>query len=92
MILRPSREWRSKNYGQGGAMGRAVYPYELTDPDFSWLIHNFQESCPDYVCVQDIGLPVAFVKAEKKPEALPPALGDSKATTEVGFPTDTDDA
>ena len=73
-------------------MGRAVYPYELTDPDFSWLIHNFQESCPDYVCVQDIGLPVTFVKAETKAETLLPALGESKATMEAGFPEDTDEA
>ena len=41
-------------------MGRAIYPYELSDPDFSWLVDTFVENNPDYVMVDDTCLPVVF--------------------------------
>lgn len=41
-------------------MGRAVFPYELTDPDFSWLISSYQENCPQNVCFECGCLPVVF--------------------------------
>ena len=42
-------------------MGRPVYPYELADPDFSWLITNFQENFPEYSFVDNGTLPVVFI-------------------------------
>ena len=42
-------------------MGRPVYPYELADPDFSWLITNFQENFPEYSFVENGTLPVVFI-------------------------------
>lgn len=42
-------------------MGRPIYPYEMVDPDFSWLISNFQENHPHYISVEDGCLPVVFI-------------------------------
>ena len=42
-------------------MGRPVYPHELCDPDFSWLITNFQESNPNYRPVERGCLPVVLI-------------------------------
>lgn len=43
-------------------MGRPVYPYELGDPDFSWLISNFQEQHPNYSSSETTALPLVFIK------------------------------
>jgi|GEM_PF-6003092 len=50
-------------------MGRPVYPYELADPDFAWLLTHFQESHPAYIAVQDIGLPVVMVEMPVKTDS-----------------------
>jgi hypothetical protein len=42
-------------------MGRPIYNYELSDPDFAWLINNFKENHPEYTFVESSGLPVLFV-------------------------------
>jgi hypothetical protein len=42
-------------------MGRPIYPYELADADFSWLITNFQENHPEYTLVEDSSLPIVFI-------------------------------
>lgn len=42
-------------------MGRPIYPYELSDPDFSWLLNTFRESHPEYFLVEDTCLPVVFI-------------------------------
>lgn len=42
-------------------MGRPIYPYELADADFSWLITNFQENFPEYSLVEDTSLPIVFI-------------------------------
>ena len=42
-------------------MARAVYPYELTDPDFSWLISCFMENFPEYKVVDQTSLPMVFI-------------------------------
>ena len=44
-------------------MGRPIYPYELSDPDFSWLISNFLETNPEYTAIESTCLPVVFVSA-----------------------------
>lgn len=43
-------------------MGRPIYPYELNDPDFSWLISSFQESFPEYSFIENSCLPVVFIE------------------------------
>ncbi|RMG39819.1 MAG: hypothetical protein D6719_12415 [Candidatus Dadabacteria bacterium] len=50
-------------------MGRPVYPYELSDPDFTWLINNFQENNPDYCPIENSILPVVFVRESKEPDS-----------------------
>jgi hypothetical protein len=43
-------------------MGRPIYPYELGDPDFSWLISHFQENHPGYNVIENTCLPVVFIE------------------------------
>jgi hypothetical protein len=45
-------------------MGRPIYPYELGDPDFTWLITHFQENNPRYNAVENTCLPVVFIEHE----------------------------
>jgi hypothetical protein len=45
-------------------MARPVYPYEMSDPDFTWLFETFQESHPDYLVVQDSGIPLVLIARE----------------------------
>ena len=42
-------------------MGRPVYPYELSDPDFSWLITTFRENHPSYQVVEEGCLPIVLI-------------------------------
>ena len=63
-------------------MGRPVYPYELADPDFSWLLNSFNDSHPHYIAVQDVGLPVVMVELATTScgvfqEFAPPVVVDS---------------
>ncbi len=48
-------------------MGRPIYPYELSDPDFAWLISNFQESHPQFLLVESDCLPIVFVESSQTP-------------------------
>jgi hypothetical protein len=48
-------------------MGRPIYPYELGDPDFSWLISHFQENNPEYKVVENTCLPVVFIEDKGTP-------------------------
>ncbi|MBN8547990.1 MAG: hypothetical protein J0M12_01605 [Deltaproteobacteria bacterium] len=48
-------------------MGRPVYTYELSDPDLSWLVSNFQENNPNYILVENSCLPVSFFKGSDAP-------------------------
>jgi len=43
-------------------MARAIYPHELSDPDFSWLINSFRESNPGYILVDTGSLPMVMIK------------------------------
>ena len=54
-------------------MGRPVYPYELGDPDFTWLISNFRDNNPEYSVVEDTCLPVVFIG-----DAYPIVEGEEK--------------
>jgi len=71
---------------QGGdlIMGRPVYPYELNDPDFSWLIDYFNENHEGYSVVMSNGLPVVFVSSHdqktetKENECIPGHLSEDR--------------
>lgn len=43
-------------------MCRAIFSYELGDPDFSWLLSTFQEAHPDYFMVDSTCLPLVLIK------------------------------
>lgn len=45
-------------------MARAVYPHELQDQDFSWLITRFQENNPNYALVDISSLPLVLIEAK----------------------------
>ena len=65
-------------------MGRPVYPYELGDPDFSWLISNFQENNPQFCVVEDSCLPIVFIEdategASSGMQLLPPSSSEDTA-------------
>ena len=48
-------------------MGRPIYPHELEDPDFAWLISTFRESNPNCSPVENTCLPIVFLKEEASP-------------------------
>lgn len=49
-------------------MGRPIYPYELDDPDFSWLVSKFREQHPESIYIEDTCLPVVLIaEAEEVP-------------------------
>jgi hypothetical protein len=50
-------------------VARAIFPHELQDPDFAWLIDSFRESNPDVFLVEGPCIPVTFVRSGS-PETL----------------------
>ncbi len=54
-------------------MARAMYPHELGDTDFSWLLSVFLESHPQYFQVESSCIPVVLIE---RGLGLP-VLGDS---------------
>jgi len=63
-------------------MGRPLYPYELGDPDFSWLLMSFQENNPDWLMVESTSLPVVLIKSSAVRTSLPAGL-PPRATEEA---------
>lgn len=63
-------------------MGRPLYPYELTDADFSWLMNTFQEHNPNYIVVETSCLPVVLLPAKLElrtsPDEVPPETEDAE--------------
>ncbi|NDC37477.1 MAG: hypothetical protein EBZ48_05440 [Proteobacteria bacterium] len=43
-------------------MCRAIFSYELGDPDFSWLLSTFQEAHPNYFMVDSTCLPLVLIQ------------------------------
>jgi hypothetical protein len=43
-------------------MARAMYPHELGDTDFSWLLSVFLESHPQYFQVESSCIPVVLIE------------------------------
>lgn len=50
-------------------MARPVYPYELDDQDYYWLITHFEETHPDYVMYSEGAEPVVFIKVTESHNA-----------------------
>jgi hypothetical protein len=42
-------------------MARAVFPHEVTDPDFQWLINTYCESHPGAIKLDTSCLPVVII-------------------------------
>ena len=42
-------------------MARPVYPHELSDPDFAWLLSSYREAHPELFVVESTCLPVTLV-------------------------------
>ena len=51
-------------------MGRPVYPHELSDPDFSWLVNSYRENNPQCVVFQSTCLPVVIVSGAIEADQL----------------------
>lgn len=52
-------------------MARPVYPYELDDPDFSWLISRYREEHPEFVLLDMVTVPLVMIKI---PEIMAPGF------------------
>jgi hypothetical protein len=51
-------------------MARPVYPYEMSDPDFSWLLDTFIQNNQGYKIVQETCLPLVLISSEPKLERV----------------------
>jgi hypothetical protein len=52
-------------------MARPIYPHELSDPDFQWLLNSYRENRPGVAIVDCSCLPLVMVKLEgDAPEEL----------------------
>ena len=51
-------------------MGRPVYPHEMCDPDFAWLISSFREQNPDFVPIESALLPVVLLAVDEAADGL----------------------
>jgi hypothetical protein len=40
---------------------RGITRYELSDPDFIWLITNYQKNHPEYALVNRVGIPIVLI-------------------------------
>jgi hypothetical protein len=45
-------------------MARPIYPHELADPDFQWLLNSYRENRPGVAMVDCSCLPLVMVKLE----------------------------
>jgi hypothetical protein len=49
---------------QGCFMARAVYPHEMSDPDFEWLLSTYSERVPHGIRIDQPGMPFTIVTLE----------------------------
>jgi len=72
-------------------MGRPVYPHELEDPDFSWLLNSFRENNPECTVVESSCLPIVIIRGVHAPEevtetgliTLPAEIADDDIRTDA---------
>lgn len=62
-------------------MGRPIYPHEMGDPDFFWLISSFRENHPDFSLIEVGSLPMVLIREEK-----PVAPADTQVAVEAAPP------
>jgi len=72
-------------------MARPVFPYELDDPDFSWLLSRFREEHPEYALLDQVTLPLTLIKIPEMAAAgfvpalpMPPSYEDAAGEAEEG--------
>jgi len=46
-------------------MARPIFPHELGDPDFAWLLSSYLEQNPMYLQVEETCSPIVLVKLDK---------------------------
>lgn len=76
-------------------MARAVYPHEINDPDFQWLLNNYCENHPGAFKLDSGSLPVVIISGSetqatqdgefKQDELLPLPL-ETKEETDTTSP------
>lgn len=47
-------------------MARAVFPHEITDPDFQWLLNTYCETHPTALRLDTSCLPVVIILCDEK--------------------------
>ena len=75
-------------------MARAIFPHEVMDPDFQWLIKNFCESGPPVAVVDSGCLPLVMILLDERSRALanPHVLGIPISMEPRDASANTDDA
>lgn len=53
-------------------MARPVYPHELCDPDFAWLLSSYREEHPNLLMVESTFLPIVLIPIEEKHDSVNP--------------------
>ena len=48
-------------------MARPIYPHELSDPDFQWLVNSYRESRGEVAVVDMSCLPLVMIKLDNEP-------------------------
>lgn len=48
-----------------GTMGRGIFPHEIADPDYQWLIKNYCETSAPVAVVDSGCLPVVMILLEE---------------------------
>jgi hypothetical protein len=72
-------------------MARPVYPHELVDPDFQWLVNTYKESHPEAVTVDSSCLPVVLILIEEMCAVVEPSPDAIAAVSESGTGTPRND-
>lgn len=71
-------------------MARPVYPHEMVDQDFQWLLSTYREAHPEFLLVEVSCLPVALIYCPEA-QSVFEAGAETQATPE-GFPANSDQA
>ncbi len=63
-------------------MARPIYPHELADADFSWLMNSFRENNPHCAVVESSCLPVVLIRCEARHDLDVPEISALPARAE----------
>jgi len=77
-------------------MARPVYPHELVDQDYQWLINSYRESHPEAILVDMSCLPAVLIlledvvvevrDSEVGAATAPPSADDGSSSNDTDFP------